>query len=643
MSLTNLTTKTSYAGNGVTTVFPFTFKIFDPTHLVVTETTAAGVTSTLVLNTDYTVTGVGLDAGGTITRLGATSPPPTGTTGLIRRVLALTQTADIRNQSAFYASVHEDVFDKLTMVDQQQEEEIGRSLQIPEQYSVGISNQLPAPVASTAIGWNAAGTGLANLLIPGTTIVYVASFNGRIGTVQPALNDYSFGLISGVAAVGQIPALPASQITSGTLAAALLPAFTGDVTTSVGSTTTTLATTQPGAHTWNALQTFALGSEDARFVGDNAFVSFYNTANTTRSGYLQITTTGATLSTDLATPINFSVNGGIKASLSATGAFSLNANIASTTTTNGTLVVTGGAGISGQVNIGDKTTASYFTATNWAGVFTTPGSFIVSPTGGTNIIGKTGSIYDFGIVNAAGTTWVMFNPTGTLDMGFGGNVTAPKFIGPVTALKSATTSIDVSAATAPSNGQVLTATSGTTATWQTPGAMINQFNRIANGSFYMGLGPWVTSGATAPVFNTNTATSGTSGSASMAATAGVAHVTNTGSISQAFSIPAPSGALTLTYKTACYYSAASFNSNTGSVKVYIYNASTGTETLVATNSLTATASTPSFTNQSVTVTSNITGPGEWGVRFELMADVNNVGGSGTQTTTTLLDDVVLVV
>ncbi len=36
------------------------------------------------------------------------------------------------------------------------------------------------------------------------------------------------------------------------------------------------------------------------------------------------------------------------------------------------------------------------------------------------------------------------------------------------ALKSATTTVDVSAATAPTSGQVLTATAGTTATWQTP-------------------------------------------------------------------------------------------------------------------------------------------------------------------------------
>lgn len=41
-------------------------------------------------------------------------------------------------------------------------------------------------------------------------------------------------------------------------------------------------------------------------------------------------------------------------------------------------------------------------------------------------------------------------------------------VGITNGLKSATTTVDVSAATAPSSGQVLTATSSTTATWQTP-------------------------------------------------------------------------------------------------------------------------------------------------------------------------------
>lgn len=215
MSLTNLTTKTPYAGNGVTTVFPFAFKVFDPTHLVVTETvTATGVTTTLVLNTDYTVTGVGLDAGGSITRASA---PPTGTTGLIRRVMPLTQTADIRNQSAFYAATHEDVFDKAAMVDQYLQDQI---TDINSEVGAGpvLSFNGRTGVVVPANGDYSASqiTGLAAFIVANG----VSSFNGRQGAVVPAANDYSFAQLSGAASVGQIPNLPASQITSGQLALA---------------------------------------------------------------------------------------------------------------------------------------------------------------------------------------------------------------------------------------------------------------------------------------------------------------------------------------------------------------------------------------------------------------------------------------
>lgn len=59
------------------------------------------------------------------------------------------------------------------------------------------------------------------------------------------------------------------------------------------------------------------------------------------------------------------------------------------------------------------------------------------------------------------TSWVATNLTGTAT-GLTSGIT--------NALKSATTTVDVSAATAPSSWQVLTATSSTTATWQTPAA-----------------------------------------------------------------------------------------------------------------------------------------------------------------------------
>lgn len=74
---------------------------------------------------------------------------------------------------------------------------------------------------------------------------------------------------------------------------------------------------------------------------------------------------------------------------------------------------------------------------------------------------------------------VATNLTGTAD-GLTSGVTK--------ALKSATTTIDVSAATAPSSGKVLTATSSTAATWQTPvgGALFSTtqvYNAAAPGSY----------------------------------------------------------------------------------------------------------------------------------------------------------------
>ena len=58
-------------GNGVTTVFPYTFKIISDADI---EVTVDDVVKTL--NVDYTVTGAGVDAGGNVTM---TTAPATAT------------------------------------------------------------------------------------------------------------------------------------------------------------------------------------------------------------------------------------------------------------------------------------------------------------------------------------------------------------------------------------------------------------------------------------------------------------------------------------------------------------------------------------------------------------------------------------
>jgi hypothetical protein len=117
-------------GNGVTTSFPYSFKIYADTELRVTKRLiSTGAETRLVLASDFTVTGVGETAGGNVV-LGVALP---ATYKLyIRRVRALTQSTAIRNESSFFASVHEDQFDKQTMLSQQQQDELDRSVKLPE-------------------------------------------------------------------------------------------------------------------------------------------------------------------------------------------------------------------------------------------------------------------------------------------------------------------------------------------------------------------------------------------------------------------------------------------------------------------------------------------------------------------------------
>lgn len=105
-----------YIGNGVTTSFPYTFRIFKKSDLVVQVADLDENITELILDTDYTVTGAGGYSGGNVILMAALT---SGYQISISRELPVTQETDLRNQGKFFAEVHEDAFDKLTMLIQQ--------------------------------------------------------------------------------------------------------------------------------------------------------------------------------------------------------------------------------------------------------------------------------------------------------------------------------------------------------------------------------------------------------------------------------------------------------------------------------------------------------------------------------------------
>ncbi len=128
MTVSSTTTKVSYSGNGSTTAFAYTFKIFDEDDLtVILRTDATGTEAVQTKTSDYTVSGVGNANGGNVT---FGTAPASGKTVVIRRSAALTQTTDYTPNDPFPAEEHENALDKLTFLTQQIQEEVDRSIKL---------------------------------------------------------------------------------------------------------------------------------------------------------------------------------------------------------------------------------------------------------------------------------------------------------------------------------------------------------------------------------------------------------------------------------------------------------------------------------------------------------------------------------
>lgn len=113
-----------YAGNDVADTFAYGFKISAEEEMIVTEVDdATDAETVLILDTDYTVTGVGEDDGGDVV---LTDPLATGKTLVLSRTTSATQSTNFENQGGFFANTHEAAFDKITQLLQEHAEQLER-------------------------------------------------------------------------------------------------------------------------------------------------------------------------------------------------------------------------------------------------------------------------------------------------------------------------------------------------------------------------------------------------------------------------------------------------------------------------------------------------------------------------------------
>lgn len=133
MTISSTTRKAGpFFGNGATTSFPFTFKVFKKQDLQVTLTDVAG-DHPLVLDSDYSVLlNVNQDSnpGGTVLYPILGAPLASAERLTIFGALPNDQPTDIQNNGGFYPQVVEDMGDRSTIQIQQLAEETGRALKL---------------------------------------------------------------------------------------------------------------------------------------------------------------------------------------------------------------------------------------------------------------------------------------------------------------------------------------------------------------------------------------------------------------------------------------------------------------------------------------------------------------------------------
>jgi hypothetical protein len=154
MTVSAGTARNTYTAAGTT--FPYTFRILAETHIQVILRDPVGAETTLTLGTDFTVDSVGYEGGNveTVEEYGSDY-----TIVLLRNVPAEQQT-DYTENDEFPAEAHEEALDKLTMLVQQLQEELGRCVKVKKSSTPSGSGLELDPIASRAIGWDAAAEAL---------------------------------------------------------------------------------------------------------------------------------------------------------------------------------------------------------------------------------------------------------------------------------------------------------------------------------------------------------------------------------------------------------------------------------------------------------------------------------------------------
>jgi len=194
MTVSSTTRKAGpFTGDGIVDTFPFTFKVFTDADVLVVSADADGVETTLVIDTDYTVTlnpEQDVSPGGDVVMV---APLTDGYTIIVTSSVNETQLTEITSSGAFSPHVINQALDKLVILTQQASEKIERSIKAPITSTTNpddliasvISSASTATAAAVATAADRAQTGLD--VIAASAIADEAAASADVATTQAGM------------------------------------------------------------------------------------------------------------------------------------------------------------------------------------------------------------------------------------------------------------------------------------------------------------------------------------------------------------------------------------------------------------------------------------------------------------------------
>ena len=138
-NVNDVSPRVQYVAAAAQTAFDYTFPIFTDADLIVE---VDGVTYDPL--TDYTVTGEGNDAGGTVT---LTTGLAGGEIVTLYRDIPIERTTDFQQNGPLASASFNDELDKLVMIAQQLENAVGRAVRVPQSAEINNGQMLLSPPA----------------------------------------------------------------------------------------------------------------------------------------------------------------------------------------------------------------------------------------------------------------------------------------------------------------------------------------------------------------------------------------------------------------------------------------------------------------------------------------------------------------